>query len=161
MWAKRLEVGTNVAILCAFLLVGALAVKRLREPSQPASRQPNVGEKVSLQGVDWSAKNLVMALSTQCHFCSESAGFYQKLVPPALSNGVQVIAVLPQPVSDGSSYLQKLGVNVSKILQSPLDSLEVSGTPTLLVVDHHGRIQKAWVGKLGPDREREVIASLH
>ncbi len=161
-WAKRLEIATNIAILCAILLVAALAVKRLREPSQPALHQPAVGERVSLQGVDWSksGKNLILALSTQCRFCSESAGFYQRLVPSALSSGVQVIAVLPQPVSDSSSYLQKLGVKVPEILQSPLDSVEVSGTPTLLVVDRHGRIQKAWVGKLGQDLEDQVVASL-
>ena len=143
VWAKRLEIATNVAILFVFLLVGALAVKRLREPPQPALHQPTVGERVSLQGVDWakSGKNLILALSTQCHFCSESAGFYQRLVPSALSSGAQVIAVLPQPVSDSSSYLENLGVKVPEILQSPLDSVEVSGTPTLLVVDRHGRIE--------------------
>jgi hypothetical protein len=161
-WAKRLESATNIAVLCAFLLVAALAVKRLREPSQSVPHQPTVGERVSVRGVDWSksGKNLILALSTQCHFCSESAGFYQRLVPSALSSGVQVIAILPQPVSDSSSYLQKLGVKVPEILQSPLDSVEVSGTPTLLVVDRHGRIQKAWVGKLGPDLEDQVVASL-
>ena len=161
-WAKCLEIATNVAILCAFLLVGALAVKRLREPSQPVLHQPTVGERVSLQGVDWSksGKNLILALSTECRFCSESASFYQRLVPTALNSGVKVIAVLPQPVSDSNSYLQKLGVKVPEILQSSLDSVEVSGTPTLLVIDAHGRIQKAWVGKLRPDLETQVVASL-
>lgn len=162
IWAKRLEIATNVAILCAFLAVAALAVKRLREPSPAALHQPAVGERVSLQGVDWSksGRSLILALSTGCHFCSESAGFYQQLVPSAVSDGVQVIAVLPQSVADSRSYLEKLGVKVPEILQSPLDSVEASGTPTLLVIDRQGRIQKAWVGKLGPDQEQQVVASL-
>lgn len=161
VWAKRLEIATNLAILCAFLLVGTLAIQRLREPSHSAPRQPTVGERVSLKGVDWSksGKNLILALSTQCHFCSESAGFYRRLVPSALGSGVQVIAVLPQSVSDSSSYLQKLNVKVPEILQSPLDSVDVTGTPTLLVVDRQGRIQNAWVGKLEPEREEQVVAS--
>src|SRR5204863_9489624 len=39
------------------------------------------GTKISLAGLDWSKspRTLLMALSTTCHFCSESAPFYQKL----------------------------------------------------------------------------------
>jgi len=112
--------------------------------------------------VDWtrSSRNLVLALSTACHFCSESADFYRSLVPSATNAGVQVVAVLPQPIPDGRTYLEKLGVTVPEIFQSSLDSIGVSGTPTLLVLDQQGRIQKAWVGKLRPDQEQQVVAAL-
>jgi peroxiredoxin len=162
MWAKRIEVATNVAILIAFLLVALVAVQRLRAPSAGGIHQPTIGEKVSLRGVDWSKSghNLVLALSTGCHFCSESADFYRSLVPSAVSHGVRVLAVLPQPATEGQSYLQKLGVAVPEVLQSPLESVEVSGTPTLLLLDAQGRIQKAWVGKLRPEQEQQVVASL-
>lgn len=161
-WAKRLEGATNVAILCAFLLVGALAAKRLFWEGQPHANSPVVGAKVSVQGVDWSRskQNLVLALSTGCHFCTDSADFYQRLIPSASKGGVRVLAVLPQPVSDSRSYLARLGVSISEIVQSPLSTIEVSGTPTLLIVDNHGKIQKAWVGKLAPEQERKVLAGL-
>jgi peroxiredoxin len=162
VWAKRIEIATNVAILCAFLLVCALAAKRLWEPSSRGSAGPSVGAKVSLQGVDWSKsnQNLVLALSTGCRFCSESADFYQRLVPSATSNGIHVLAVLPQPISEDRSYLEKLGVTVPEVVRSPLSAVEVSATPTVLLVDSKGRIRKAWVGKLGPDREQQVMAGL-
>jgi hypothetical protein len=162
-WAKRIEIATNVAILCAFLLVAALAAKRLWEPSSPKPGAPSIGAKVSLHGVDWSTsnQNLVLALSTGCHFCSESADFYQRLVPSAESNGTRVLAVLPQPISDGRSYLEKLGVTVSEVVQSPLGAVDVSGTPTVLLIDGQGKIRKAWVGKLGPEQERQVMKGLH
>jgi peroxiredoxin len=162
IWAKRLEVATNIAILCAFLMVAGLAAKRFWSPSPSGPREPTIGEKVSLQGVDWSSsgRSLVLALSTGCHFCSESAEFYQRLVPSALNAGVQVVAVLPQPIPDSRSYLEKLGVPVPKVVQSSLDSVEVSGTPTVLMLDRQGRIQKAWVGKLRPEQEQQVVASL-
>lgn len=162
VWTKRLEAATNIAILCCFLLVAGVATKRLLEHPASELRGPVVGQKVSLRGVDWSgsSRTLVLALSTGCHFCSESADFYRRLVPSAVHGGFHVLAVLPQPVPDGRAYLEKLGVPVSEVLQSPLDSVEVSGTPTLLVLDQQGRIQKAWVGKLGPDQEEQVVASL-
>lgn len=161
-WGKRLEIATNIAILCAFLMVAGLAAKTLREPSPRAPRGPVIGEKVSLKGVDWSksGRSLVLALSTGCHFCSESADFYKALVPAAVAKGVHVLAVLPQPAPDGRAYLEKLGVPAPEVLQSSLDAVEVSGTPTLLVLDRQGRIQKAWVGKLRQDQEQQVAASL-
>jgi hypothetical protein len=162
-WAKRLEIATNVAILCASLLVAALAAKRLWEPSSPKPGGPSIGAKVSLHGVDWSTsnQNLVLALSTGCHFCSESADFYQRLILSAESNGIRVLAVLPQPISDGRTYLEELGVTVSEVVQSRLGAVDVSGTPTLLLVDGGGKIQKAWVGKLGPEQEQQVMKDLH
>jgi hypothetical protein len=162
-WQKHLEVAINVAVLLAFVAVGALATKRFfQNPAQDMVREPQVGASISLPGVDWGASNvnLVMALSTGCHFCSESAVFYKRLVPFAAAKGIRVLAVLPQSVSDDRAYLDNLGVRVSEIVESPLGRLDVSGTPTLLVLDAHGRIKRAWVGKLDSDGERQVLASL-
>jgi peroxiredoxin len=162
-WARRVEVATNVAVLLAFLLVGALAAKRLLEQSPSRRNTPSIGARISIRGVDWSQskQNLVLALSTGCHFCSESAGFYRRLVPSAKNNGVRVLAVLPQSTSDSRSYLERLGVTVSEVVQSPLSAVEASGTPTILLVDGDGKIRKAWVGKLGPEQEQQVLARLN
>jgi hypothetical protein len=161
-WTKRVETATNVAILCAFVLVAGLAAKRLFEPSSRHSTAPSIGAKVSLQGIDWSESNqsLVLALSTGCHFCTDSAQFYQRLVPSARTHGTRVLAVLPQPVPDSRAYLQTLGVPVSEVMQSPLSAVDVSGTPTVLLVDSGGKIRKAWVGKLGPEQESQLLAEL-
>jgi hypothetical protein len=160
---KRLEVAVNVAILCAFLMVAALAAQRLWNARTNArTADPEIGAKVSLAGVDWSKsdRNLVLALSTTCRFCSQSAPFYKELVPDAEQRGIRVIAVLPQALSESRSYLDGLGVNVQNILQSSLDSVKAKATPTLLIVDKTGTISKAWVGKLESQREKQVIASL-
>jgi peroxiredoxin len=142
-------------------MVAALAAERLWN-EHPDTR-PNVGTKISLPGVDWSKsrQSLVLALSTTCHFCSESADFYSKLVPAAEGNGIRVVAVLPQPLSASRTYLDGLGVSVPDILQSSLDSIEVTGTPTVLLIDAKGKIQKAWVGKVSAKREEEVMEALH
>lgn len=163
VWSKRLEVAVNLAILAAFLLVAALAAQRFWH-TRTADRlsEPEIGAQVSLAGVDWSKSNrtLVLAISTTCHFCSESAEFYKKLVPEAISHGVSVVAVLPQPIAEGKLYLDGLGVRVENVRQSPLVDVDVGGTPTLLFVDSRGKISKAWVGKLAPERESQVLAGL-
>jgi hypothetical protein len=160
---KRLEIAVNISLLCAFIMVAALAGQRFwsaRTNARTAS--PEIGTKVSLAGADWSKsdRNLVLALSTTCHFCSESAPFYKELVHDAAERGIQIIAVLPQAQSASRSYLDGLGIHVQNIFQSSLDSVEAKATPTLLIVDKAGTINKAWVGKLESQREKQVIASL-
>ncbi|MGH9932156.1 MAG: hypothetical protein ACREA9_23385 [Pyrinomonadaceae bacterium] len=47
----------------------------------PVNDQVQPGTKFSLTGIDWAknGKTLVLAVSDKCHFCSESAPFYQRL----------------------------------------------------------------------------------
>jgi hypothetical protein len=160
-WAKRLEIAVNIAILCVVIMVAALTGQRFWNAR--SSSGPGIGTKILLPGVDWSRsrQNLVLALSTTCHFCSESADFYKKLLPAAADRGIPVVAVLPQTPAAGRLYLDGLGVPASEVLQSSLNSIDVAATPTVLVVDATGKIREAWVGKLSPEREQQVMASLH
>jgi hypothetical protein len=162
---KKVELLANVAIIVIALLLGAVLVKRYLMPtaqtSPPAAAQIQPGTKINLPGVDWgkSDQTLVIALSEGCRFCSESADFYQRLAKEkASAGGVRLIAVLPQEVSQGQTYLSKLGVVVDEVRQSPLGAIGVSGTPTLLLVDNKGTVKQSWLGKLPPDKETEVLS---
>lgn len=162
-WKKRLEVITNVAILCVCLLIAVIGVKRFLLPgSSPGLSGPLPGTKLSVANVDWSlaSKTLVLALSTQCHFCSESSEFYQRLIPAAASTHTQIIAVLPQTLLEDREYFQKLGLPAVEMRQELLSAIQVNGTPTLMLVDQQGRVLRSWVGKLEAARESEVLADL-
>jgi hypothetical protein len=162
-WTKRLEIAVNVAILCAFTMVAVLAGQRIWGGRAIVSgSEPQIGARIVLSGADWSKsdRHLILALSTTCHFCSESAAFYKRLLTDVAGHGVHVIAVLPQPPTASRTYLNGLGLSIPEVVQSPLISVDVTGTPTLLLVDAKGKIRKAWVGKLEPEREDEVIATL-
>lgn len=164
-WKKWLEVVTNVAILCVCVLIVVIGVKEYLSPNTAAALAgPSKGTHVSLPGVDWSRGNrtLVMVLSTQCHFCSDSAGFYQKLLPQAIDRKIPVVAILPQSIEESRQYLTRLGLQASSIsvLQEPMSAVHVSGTPTLFVVDHQGLVQRAWSGKLAASGETEVLSEV-
>src|SRR5712692_5551701 len=124
-------------------------------------RSIQVGTKISLPGFDWSksTRSVVLALSTTCHFCAESAPFYQKLQQQK-PNDVRVIAVRPQPVEDSRNYLNKLGVRVTDVFQSALSSVGVWGKPTLLLVDNEGSVTGTWVGKLSESEAAGVLARI-
>ena len=160
---KGIETSANVAIIVVAVLLGAVLVRQLLAGgTQTRTGTPQSGAvsghdtRLTLPGVDWSEskKTLVLALSSTCHFCTESAPFYQRL---GKEEGVRLIAVVPQDVTEGRAYLDKLGVPIGDVRQMPLDAISVEGTPTLFLVDNAGRVSGKWVGKLSPDGESELL----
>jgi len=173
---RKLEVLANIAVIVTSVVLCSVLVRKYffarnkqtvaatassttsAFGNAPSKRGPQPGTKISLPGIDWSkpTRTIVLALSTTCHFCSESAPFYQNLARQK-SDNVGLIAVLPQPVEDSKNYLNKLGVKTTDVIQSSLSSIGASGTPTLLLVDNSGSITASWVGKLPEAEAAKVI----
>ena len=164
---QRLEVLTNLAIVFAAVLLSVVLIKNYLLPyySKDGPRDFSVpaGAKVSLPGVDWSNNNqtLLLVLQKGCHFCTESAPFYQRLVREmAGRENIHLIAVLPQTSDEGKKYLDDLGVTIEEVKQAQLGSIGVYGTPTLILVNNQGVVITSWVGKLSADGEAEVLRRL-
>jgi thiol-disulfide isomerase/thioredoxin len=176
---KGTQVAANVAIIVAATLLSAVLIKSyiIAKPGSPdgptqasnaivGATRPAVdvqiqpGTKISLSGVDWAknGRTLLLAVSDKCHFCSESAPFYQRLA--SRHGKIRLVAILPQPVDEGKKYLDGLNVSVDEIRQAPLTLLGIRGTPTLILVDNSGAVIQAWRGKLTTDKEAEVVASV-
>lgn len=165
---KKIELVANVAIIVVAILLGVALVRnyvlpksQVPQPAATSSIAP--GTKFSLPGVDWKAngKTLVLALSTGCHFCTESASFYQRVAQERARVGsIRIVAVFPEPVSEGRKYLNNLGVPVDEVRQSRLDSIGVIGTPTLIMADKQGAVIESWRGRLPGERESEVLSQL-
>src|SRR5690242_2897322 len=99
---KRIELLANVSIIIVAVLLGVVLVKQLvlnknTQPARPASagREVSRGDKVSVSGVEW-AKNshtLLLVLQKGCHFCTESAPFYQRLIKQTSArNDIKLVA---------------------------------------------------------------------
>ena len=164
---KKVELVANVAIIVVALAVGVALYKnyfRKTPPNNPTvNNQISKGTKVALPDVDWGKtdQTLVLALSTDCRFCTESAPFYQHLIQEKTgSKSFELIAVLPQPESQGRQYLKDLGVDIEHVKKAELRTLGVQGTPTLLLVNKNGEVIDVWVGKLPEAQEAEVFARL-
>lgn len=157
--AKKIETAANVAIIIAALGFAVVVFKRYIANPAP---QISVGEKLKVQNINWqdNKKNMVLGLSTNCHFCTESAGFYRQLVQQCKQDHVRTIALLPQPLSAAQEYLKNEGVSVDEVRQAILPEIGIPGTPTLLIVGESGRVQNVWIGKLPEDSEKDVLSKL-
>ena len=186
-FARAVEIATNLSII-AVALVGAMVLVKnyLLRPALPrlvqllrrrlleirmlpekvselAPSGPATGTQISLPGINWndSEETVVIALSDKCHFCTESAPFYQRLTQElAGSKKVRLVAVFPQEVDAGKKYLDGLKVPIGDIAQAQLNSFGVRGTPTLVIVDKSGTVKQAWVGRLTADKETEVLSRI-
>jgi hypothetical protein len=171
MRAKRptmLEMAANLSTIIVSLLLSIVLIKVFFLPQgRPAASaaKPQVAKgtslKGSLPGVDWdkNGRTLVLAISTRCHFCTDSAPFFQR-ISKERPESTKLLAVLPQAVDESRKYLEQEGVRVDDVRQAQLDSIKVSGTPTLLLVDNAGTVADVWVGKLEPGQEEDVLRVL-
>lgn len=165
-WKQRLEVVTNVAIIVVCVLIVVIGVKNFLLPGPTGNMAgPAKGVRIPLAGMDWSRadRTLVLVLSTHCHYCSDSAEFYKKLLPEASARKVQIMVVLPQPVEESRQYLAGLGLSISggAIQQAPVSAALARGTPTVILADNRGLVVKSWAGKLSAWGETEVLRTIH
>jgi thioredoxin-related protein len=161
---RRIEAAANVGIIVVAIVVCAAAVKYFRaKPSSSQTQTPAIaaGTRINLRSEDWARnrQTLLLALSTNCKYCSASAEFYQRLVKNASSN-TKLVAVLPQPREEAQQYLAGLKLVIDDIQQISPPSLGVRATPTLILVDNAGGVTKSWVGQLPHEKEEEVLSAI-
>ena len=161
---RIVETVINLAIGTLLVVLVVLAM-RYYVGNRPLTSKLNLeaGTRINLSGVSWREhkQTLLLALSKDCHFCSESAPFYRRLMAEVAATGnARAIAVLPNAPSDARTYLESVGVNAREVKQADLGSIGVWGTPTLILVDGEGRVRRAWIGELGSRGQEEVLAAI-
>ena len=164
MMRVKIEQIANMAVILLALVVGAVFLKD-RLSHDPEPNQIRVGDKLpNLDGWDWSAheRTLVLILRKGCHFCEDSAPFYQRLAV-LQKQGVTtspVVAVFPDSADVVEHTVQSEGLEVRTVSGVSLEELKIVGTPTLLLVDKRGKVLNAWIGVLSPRQELEVIKAM-
>lgn len=169
---RRLEMLANVSIVAAALVFCATMVKdRWTNKAAAAPRDLTaategrlLSSQLNLPGVRWdqASKTLVMALSTQCHFCQESTPFYKALTtsPSVTSKRVSILMVFPQPQNDAETFVRDKDINGDRIVSMPLQKLGITSTPTLLLVDRSGKVERLWIGVLSHLQQKDLLEEL-
>ncbi len=164
----KIETVANIATIGVAVLLSAALIKVYFVPAGPSHPPPTVAAatvgtnvKSRLPGVDWNknGRTLVLAISTRCHFCTESVPFFRRLQKEA-GRSVRILAVLPQPVAEAEEYLKGQDVHVDQVRQADLGAIGIHGTPTMLLVNSGGAVTKVWTGKLQPKEQDQVLSVL-
>jgi hypothetical protein len=160
--AKRVEMGANTAIIIVAIVFAGALIRNYASSRAQNLHQIAIGTKFALQDVNWQAgdKTLIFALSTNCHYCTESAGFYRELAHACKEHHIRTIALFPQPIEKADKYIKSLDVGFDELRQTQLAGLDISGTPTLLLINTSGLVTSVWIGKLPDEAERKLLAKL-
>lgn len=168
---RKIETWANISVIVAALIFCATIVKDrwIDKPALPLTGYANtesrlLNTRLEVPGVQWNEadKTLVMALSTQCHFCQESTPFYKALSTSkaVTSKRVAMMMVFPQPQSEAESFVRSKGIQTSGIFSLPLQRMGVSSTPTIFLVDRSGKVEKLWVGVLSEAQQKDLLGEL-
>jgi hypothetical protein len=136
---RKIETLANVSIiLTALLFCAKLADEEwLHKPARELTPSGQVvsalrGARLQINGVNWdqAEKTLVMALSTQCHFCQESTPFYKELAasPSVRSKRVAIVTVFPQRQAEAESFVKASEIQANKVLSMPLQTIGTSSS---------------------------------
>jgi len=166
----NLETLTNIAIIVLCVVASASLIHKFffQQPAGPRMPQgAEVGDRLdAVKSIlpAGSNKTLVVAVAPGCHYCNESMPFYKSLMDERNRKGsaVKVVGAIPGPEAKAEEEKHMAAAGVSFDAVSPVDfqAIKVPGTPTLLLVDATGKVEKVWVGRLKPNVEKEVLAVL-
>jgi peroxiredoxin len=166
----KIELGLNIVIAVAIVLIAGVVVKRtffpeqVNRPTLEQQAQMLLGTRINVPGADWAQnkKSLVFFLKKDCIYCDAIAPAYRELISEAQKLNVKLIAILPNSVEEGRQYVQALGLSIDDVQMGSLSSYKMPGTPSVLMVDGEGTIRGIWIGaEPGRDREmREKLVSL-
>lgn len=155
----------QLAFIAMCLVVCAVGIQRLlaspvAAPGRPAPLQP--GTKVDLHQAlkpNRAQGSLVLALSTNCQYCTDSMPFYRTLAAlDVVSDGrIQLAAVSLQPEEQMRAYLESHQIAVRPVVLFRDSGLAIRGTPTVVLVDRSGTVVNSWAGQLQPAEEAALV----
>lgn len=176
---KKIHPAAKFLVLLAAVIVIGILLQLVRPRSAPRHDDENdflanveaehetgpaLGSKLQLADENWAAngQTLVIVMQIGCGFCEAMAPFYKEVTDKLIGRkNLHVVAVFPQPVDEGKSFLADQGfLNASDVKQATLKSLSVNSTPTVLLVDKTGVVTKLWNGNLDDHQKAELTAAV-
>src|SRR5262245_46513510 len=108
--ARHIEVAANIAIVLVSCLLIFVLLKTFASKGSQNSASLKIGQRLdAIAGSDATkAKTLILALSTNCRFGTDSAPFYRKLTMHLAGKpSVGIVAIFPQSKTDAGEYLKQ------------------------------------------------------
>ena len=164
---KRLEVATNIAVLLvAVALLAALATTWLK-PSPAPVYETGLRQGATVQpipSIQFSAatRTLLLVLSTKCGYCEQSLPFYKRLIQEnsTAANQVRIVGLFSNSEAEVDEYKKRNSLALTTVANVDPGTFQVTGTPTLILVDAQGKVKDLWIGKLSTSDEQQVLGTI-
>lgn len=160
-----------VTTLLCVVLVGAgykyvqLHVFKARDTENeikiPKDAMLGIGHPFNLDGVKFAGHpiTLVMITSPKCVYCRRSIPFHQALLASADAKSIPAYVLVPN-VHEAQEYLRSSGLSKAHVVDWAAVHTRFTGTPTLIMIDSVGVIQRVWIGMVGSSERRQEIQDI-
>jgi len=161
----KLEVTTNIMVIAGVLVFGFVVYRSLTNHAKFAPEAPAVGTVLpALPGYSWDGHSqiLLLALRKGCHFCEDSMPFYRELLKAEKGgrSKAHLVSVVPDGEMDATRLLHDAQLDVPMVASFQLQRLHVSSTPTLVLVDGNGSVEKVWVGEQDAAGQQAILDAI-
>jgi hypothetical protein len=165
----KLETVANWMIVVTSVTVTTLVASRViadyRRPAPTVPQTYQVGDKLTPTEapVDFSKapQTLLLVLSSQCHYCTESVPFYHTLLEArARDPRTRIVAVGLEDAASLQTYLKEHDLHVDEVASVSRDKIKFRGTPTMVLLDRAGVVKGVWTGFLSNDKRKDEVVKL-
>lgn len=154
----------DAAFVVGAMLLGIVALRHawLPRPNAAVASPIAVGTAAPpLPGIAYSNAGLtvIVAVSTRCRFCTDSMPFYRRLQAEVRAGDrrAQFVAMAVEDVDIIRQYLERHVVTPDAVVSGRDAGFDLRGTPTLILVDHSGRVVDSLQGLLTDDQQSGVV----
>lgn len=161
---SKLERTTHVLLIVTCLAgLGAL-VRQQFFPRMPARPAPELlGNHLLVPGLNLpknSSLALVVAISSDCHFCNESLPLYREVDRRRKAGRAPVglFFISREPVERLRAFVEGAQISPDGIVSVDFRAIGIALTPTLAVVDSTGMVKRAFYGMLTGQNRRDLLA---
>jgi len=162
-----LEIGTNIAIVVVAVAVLGTVIRNYLSNRKPAP-YPNALKRGSVmadvKGAELNKypRTLILALSTQCRYCTQSVPFYKRLLQANAQVGgqINIIALFPESREQVEEYTTQNQLQLKTVSLVDHHKVNIEIVPYLVLVDSNREVLETWFGKLSQDDEEDVIKTV-
>ncbi len=156
----------TLAVCAVFALTtrdGALTNARPGPPSLSATYRP--GDSLTSVGgfsLVSDRRELLVVMRSNCRFCASSMSFYRQVAERRAEGAYRltIVAVAPEDDADVVALLDQNEFGPDRVVKVRPDSLRVRVTPTLVLVNASGVVERIWEGALSEADEQEVLEAV-
>jgi hypothetical protein len=151
-FSQAIDVVANVTTIVVLLFFAVFVVQKEFISKNRARKDVETGATMpAISGVQYGTaeKTVLVAATSSCRFCLASMPFYRRLFDHVVTRGrLQFMFIRPANDEMFGRIISQNGLSSAPQAKADFEVLRVSRTPTIIVVDRAGRIDRIWTGKL-------------
>jgi peroxiredoxin len=135
----------------------------------PVTATDTDGRPYQLEYNNDGRHRLLLFFSAHCPYCEQQSPLWRNLLDTIDKDRVAVVGIVSDKEdrsavtahADAAGYFRtRTPLPVVFFDKASLGSYKLTATPTTLLIDDHGRVEHAWVGKWDDSNAMEVAAAL-